>query len=159
MDIQHRGGLRAACVTIEQFPVGESEAGPILGQRGNLFLSKRPRRSLEAIRRDNAESRHPATSVGGGDESTALDGVYALFPVTREILRRRCRSAMSFSKIAIPVMNQVVRPFTTKCILNPWRKPSATMRSVMSSGKTWRRSKATCETTTGSWHRSLGWKT
>ena len=50
----------------------------------------------------------------GGDESTALDSIYALFPVTREILRRRGRSAMSFSKVAIPVMNQVVRPFTTK---------------------------------------------
>ena len=50
----------------------------------------------------------------GGDESTALDSIYALFPVTREILRRRGRSAISFSKVAIPVMNQVVRPFTTK---------------------------------------------
>ncbi len=50
----------------------------------------------------------------GGDESTALDSIYALFPVTREILRRRGRSAISFSKVAIPVLNQVVRPFTTK---------------------------------------------
>lgn len=50
----------------------------------------------------------------GGDESTALNSIYALFPVTREILRRRGRSAISFSKVAIPVMNQVVRPFTTK---------------------------------------------
>ncbi len=50
----------------------------------------------------------------GGDESTALDSIYALFPVTRGILRRRGRSAISFSKVAIPVMNQVVRPFTTK---------------------------------------------
>ena len=50
----------------------------------------------------------------GGDESTALDSIYALFPVTREILRRRGRIAISFSKVAIPVMNQVVRPFTTK---------------------------------------------
>ncbi len=50
----------------------------------------------------------------GGDESTALKSIYALFPVTREILRRRGRSAISFSKVAIPIMNQVVRPFTTK---------------------------------------------
>ena len=49
-----------------------------------------------------------------GDESTALKSIYALFPVTREILRRRGRSAISFSKVAIPVMNQIVRPFTTK---------------------------------------------
>ncbi len=50
----------------------------------------------------------------GGDESTALKSIYALFPVTREILRRRGRRAISFSKVAIPIMNQVVRPFTTK---------------------------------------------
>ena len=31
-----------------------------------------------------------------------------------EILRRRGSSAMSFSKIAIPVMNQVIRPFAAK---------------------------------------------
>ena len=50
----------------------------------------------------------------GGDESTALNSIFALFPVTREILRRRGRSAISFSKVAVPVLNQVVRPFTTK---------------------------------------------
>ena len=50
----------------------------------------------------------------GGDESTALSSIYALFPVTREILRRRGRHAISFSKVAIPVLNQIVRPFTTK---------------------------------------------
>ena len=56
-----------------------------------------------------------------GDESTALKSIYALFPVTREILRRRGRSAISFSKVAIPIMNQVVRPFTTK-----WHSQSLT---------------------------------
>ena len=49
-----------------------------------------------------------------GDEQTALDSVYSLFPTTREILRRRGRKAISFSKVAIPVLNQVVRPFTAK---------------------------------------------
>ena len=49
-----------------------------------------------------------------GDEETALDSVYSLFPTTREILRRRGRSTIKFSKVAIPVLNQVVRPFTTK---------------------------------------------
>ena len=49
-----------------------------------------------------------------GDEKTALDSVYSLFPTTREILRRRGRSTIQFSKIAIPVLNQVVRPFTAK---------------------------------------------
>lgn len=54
-----------------------------------------------------------------GDEKTALDSVYALFGITREILRRRGRGTIQFSKIAIPVLNQVVRPFTAK-----WHKES-----------------------------------
>ena len=54
-----------------------------------------------------------------GDEKTALDSVYALFGITREILRRRGRGTIQFSKVAIPVLNQVVRPFTAK-----WHKES-----------------------------------
>ena len=54
-----------------------------------------------------------------GDEKTALDSIYALFGITREILRRRGRGTIQFSKIAIPVLNQVVRPFTAK-----WHKES-----------------------------------
>lgn len=49
-----------------------------------------------------------------GDEKTALNSVYSLFPTTREILRRRGRNTIQFSKVAIPVLNQVVRPFTAK---------------------------------------------
>ena len=49
-----------------------------------------------------------------GDELTALDSVYSLFPATREILRGRGRGTIQFSKVAIPVLNQVVRPFTAK---------------------------------------------
>ena len=49
-----------------------------------------------------------------GDEKTALDSVYSLFATTREILHRRGRGAIQFSKVAIPVLNQVVRPFTAK---------------------------------------------
>ena len=54
-----------------------------------------------------------------GDEKTALDSVYSLFATTREILRRRGPAAIQFSKVAIPVLNQVVRPFTAK-----WHKES-----------------------------------
>ena len=54
-----------------------------------------------------------------GDEKTALDSVYSLCPTTREILRRRGPDAIQFSKVAIPVLNQVVRPFTAK-----WHKES-----------------------------------
>ena len=49
-----------------------------------------------------------------GDEKTALDSVYSLFPTTREILRRRGRGTIQFSKIAVPMLNQIVRPFTAK---------------------------------------------
>ena len=49
-----------------------------------------------------------------GDEQTALDSVYSLFPTTRDILRRRGRGTIQFSKVAIPVLNQVVRPFTAE---------------------------------------------
>ena len=49
-----------------------------------------------------------------GDDKTALDSIYVLFPITREILRRRGRGTIAFSKVAIPVLNQVVRPFTAK---------------------------------------------
>ena len=54
-----------------------------------------------------------------GDEKTALDSVYSLFSTTREILRLHGRKAIHFSKVAIPVLNQVVRPFTAK-----WHKES-----------------------------------
>lgn len=49
-----------------------------------------------------------------GDERAALESVYALFPICREILRRRGRQTIQFSKVIIPVLNQVVRPFTAK---------------------------------------------
>ena len=49
-----------------------------------------------------------------GDEETALDSVYSMFPITREVLRRHGRRAINFTKIAVPVLNQVVRPFTAK---------------------------------------------
>jgi hypothetical protein len=49
-----------------------------------------------------------------GDEQTALDSVYSLFPTTRDVLRRRGRGTIQFSKVAIPVLNQVVRPFTAE---------------------------------------------
>ena len=52
--------------------------------------------------------------ASAGDEQTALDSVHSLFPTTREILRRRGKGTVQFSKVAIPVLNQVVRPFTAK---------------------------------------------
>jgi len=49
-----------------------------------------------------------------GVEQTALDSVYALFGLTRGILKQHGRSCIEFTKIAIIILNQVVRPFTAK---------------------------------------------
>jgi hypothetical protein len=49
-----------------------------------------------------------------GDKTTALNSVYSLFPLTREIIKRHGRDCIEFTKIAVVVLNQIVRPFTTK---------------------------------------------
>ena len=49
-----------------------------------------------------------------GDYHAAQDSVYSLFPMTRKILRRHGRSAANFGNVAIFMLNQKVRPFTTK---------------------------------------------
>ena len=48
-----------------------------------------------------------------GKEKAALASVYNIFPVTRQLLRAKGRKAQNFSKIAIVVLNQKIRPFTT----------------------------------------------
>lgn len=49
-----------------------------------------------------------------GDEKTALNSVYQLFPLTRSILKEYGRNCIHFSKIAVIVLNQIIRPFTAK---------------------------------------------
>ena len=49
-----------------------------------------------------------------GDEKTALDSVYLLFSITRQVLKNHSRNCTEFTKIAIVVLNQVIRPFTAK---------------------------------------------
>lgn len=49
-----------------------------------------------------------------GDEKTALDSVYSLFETTREVIREYGPECINFTKIAIVVLNQVIRPFTAK---------------------------------------------
>ena len=49
-----------------------------------------------------------------GDEIAALDSIYALFDITRNVLKEKGRNAQNFTKIAIIVLNQVIRPFTSK---------------------------------------------
>jgi hypothetical protein len=49
-----------------------------------------------------------------GVEKTALDSIYSLFKVTRETLKLRGRSCIEFTRIAVIVLNQAIRPFTAK---------------------------------------------
>ena len=49
-----------------------------------------------------------------GDERTALESVYTLFGLTRGIIKANGRHCIEFTKIAVVILNQVVRPFTAK---------------------------------------------
>jgi hypothetical protein len=53
-------------------------------------------------------------AAGSGNEKIALESVHSLFRITREILRAKGRKCFQFTKIAVIVLNQIVRPFTTK---------------------------------------------
>ncbi len=54
-----------------------------------------------------------------GIEQTALESLYALFPTTRQVLCRNTYKCQEFAKIAVVVLNQIVRPFTAR-----WHKLS-----------------------------------
>ena len=54
-----------------------------------------------------------------GIEKTALESVHKLFDLTRETLKTRGRSCIHFTRIAVVVLNQVIRPFTAR-----WHKLS-----------------------------------
>jgi hypothetical protein len=49
-----------------------------------------------------------------GDEQTALDSVFKVFGLTREIIKHHGRDCIEFTKIAVVVLNQIIRPFTAK---------------------------------------------
>ena len=49
-----------------------------------------------------------------GDEATALKSVHSLFETTREVLKEHGGSCNEFPAIAVEILNQKVRPFTTK---------------------------------------------
>ncbi len=49
-----------------------------------------------------------------GIEQTALDSIYTLFGITRKTLKEHGRSCIEFTRIAVIILNQVVRPFTAK---------------------------------------------
>jgi hypothetical protein len=54
-----------------------------------------------------------------GDEQTALSSIYSIFGLTRDVMKNNGRHCTEFTKIAIVVLNQIIRPFTAK-----WHKIS-----------------------------------
>ena len=49
-----------------------------------------------------------------GDEKAALESVHSLFQSTRDVLKEHGKDCDEFPKIAIEILNQKVRPFTTE---------------------------------------------
>ena len=49
-----------------------------------------------------------------GDEETALKSIHQIFPLTRDVIKSNGRQCIEFTKIAIVILNQVIRPFTAK---------------------------------------------
>ena len=49
-----------------------------------------------------------------GEGKTTLESVLYLLQITRDILLKLWKSRVRFSVFAIPVLNQIVRPFTSK---------------------------------------------
>lgn len=49
-----------------------------------------------------------------GMELASLESVYKLFDLTRTTLKQHGRKAENFTRIAVIVLNQVIRPFTAK---------------------------------------------
>jgi len=49
-----------------------------------------------------------------GDDQATLTSIYNIFPLTRGIIKSHGRDSVEFNKIAIIVLNQIIRPFTAK---------------------------------------------
>lgn len=49
-----------------------------------------------------------------GDEKTALTSIHSIFGITRDVMKHNGRYCIEFTKIAVVVLNQIVRPFTAK---------------------------------------------
>ena len=64
-----------------------------------------------------------------GDEKTALDSIFSLFPTTRQVIKSHGRECIEFTKLAVVVLNQIIRPFTAR-----WHK--VVIRDGFSDSKT-----------------------
>lgn len=47
-----------------------------------------------------------------GTEEAALASIHSLFATTREVLKRQGRECVQCAKVAVIILNQIVRPFT-----------------------------------------------
>jgi hypothetical protein len=65
---------------------------------------------VELITRVSTQYMLPAH----GDEKAALESISKLFDLTRQTIKMGGRGCEAFTKIAVLVLNQKVRPFTTK---------------------------------------------
>lgn len=65
---------------------------------------------IELLTRISTQDLAPAH----GDEETALQSIYNLFALTRDVIKRHGRDCMEFAKIAVIVLNQIIRPFTAE---------------------------------------------
>ncbi len=63
------------------------------------------------------------------EEAAALTSIYELFPLTRATIKHHGRHCINFTRIAVVVLNQKVRPFTAK-----WH-PRAVAGDLDDSGK------------------------
>ena len=63
-----------------------------------------------------------------GVEETVLESVHKIFGLTRDIIKNHGRLCIEFTKIAIVVLNQIVRPFTARwhkeLVNNAFNEPS-----------------------------------
>ena len=65
---------------------------------------------IELLTRITTQKLEP----GHGDEKTALNSIFSLFGTTREIIKSNGKDCIEFTKIAVVILNQKVRPFTAK---------------------------------------------
>lgn len=65
---------------------------------------------VELITRISTQELHE----GEGDDKTALSSLYSLFGTTREIIKNNGPECIEFAKVAVVILNQVLRPFTSK---------------------------------------------
>ena len=109
--------LKARCLTLKKFlekhGLEELKIKPPFLE-ANLKLQDADKKAawelyVELLTRVTTQPLSPNT----GDEKTALDSIFAIFGLTRTVLKNN-RKCVEFTKIAVIVLNQIIRSFTSK---------------------------------------------